>query len=204
MNLTQLSQHILKAIPADLIPTAQDGALIRQYKTFFHKHEESFVKSFYDLVLSDPATQHFIAAQDRSQRENTLRQWYQVTTAGHFDEAYWTWQTLVGIVHVKHQIPNSAFLSMWGWMIKYLQNHLFAELPHAEALALVQCLQKIQTTVSCLVVESFIHTQQEAIERSSGLNKNIMKRFITIEIDQLLKQGRALLQAQHVLQQQVA
>lgn len=200
MDLKQISQRILAEIPQQLIPTDQDGQLIRQYKTFFQKHEDGFIQGFYDLVTSDAATQHFIQPGERSQRENTLKQWYRITTNGHFDEAYWGWQTLVGMVHVKHQIPNTAFLSMWGWMINYLQQQIFNELPLNEALPLVQSLQKIQTTASCLVVESYVFTQQDAIGRASGLNKNLLKRFIDIEIDQIIKQGRALLQAQMLMQ----
>jgi hypothetical protein len=120
---------------------------------------------------------------------------YKITTSGHFDNHYWTWQALVGIVHVKHNIPNSAMLSMWGWIINFLQTRLLEELPAAEALAAIQILQKVQATVCSLIVESFILTQQEAITRASGLKPAIQKRFIYIEIDSMLKQGRATLQA---------
>ena len=127
-------------------------------------------------------------------RENTWRQWYQVTTGGHFDAHYWAWQALIGIVHVKHNIPNPAMLGMWAWMINYIQTRLLEELPPAEALAVIQVFQKLQATVCSLIVESFIMTQQEAISRASGLNKAILGRFIHIEIDTLLSQGRAILQ----------
>ena len=101
----------------------------------------------------------------------------------------------MGIVHVKHNIPNSAVIGMWSWMINFLQERLFAELPQEEALKVSYILQKLQATVCSLIIESFISTQQEAIARSSGLNQTILGRFIQIEINSLLKQGRALLQS---------
>jgi hypothetical protein len=194
MDLTSMTNSILQKIPGMLIPTASDGALVQRYQGFFKKHEDTVIKGFYDLVYNDPATQMFLKPKDRPMRENTLRQWYQVTTAGHFDEHYWAWQALVGIVHVKHNIPNPAMLGMWSWMVSFIQARLLEELPPQEALDVMQVFQKLQATVCSLIVESFIMTQQEAISRASGLNQVILGRFIHIEIDRLLSQGRAILQ----------
>ncbi|MEB4590928.1 protoglobin domain-containing protein [Candidatus Thiothrix sp. Deng01] len=174
-----------------MIPTAEDGALIRRHQSFFKQHTNEILTGFYDVVLSDTATREYISESERAMRENTLRGWYEVSILGQFDEHYWKWQVLVGIVHVKHNIPNAAMLGMWGWMVNFLQQRLLAELPVEEALAVLQVLQKLQTTVCALVVESFILTQQEAIRQASGLRPTIMERFIQIEINSLLKQGRA-------------
>lgn len=194
MDLTSMTNHILQQIPRTLIPTATDGVLIQRYQGFFKKHEESVIRGFYDVVYGDPATQHYLNPQDRPMRENTLRQWYQVTTAGYFDAHYWAWQALVGIVHVKHHIPNAVMLGMWSWMINFLQTRLLQELPSAEALEVMQVFQKLQATVCSLIVESYLMTQQEAISRASGLNQTLLGRFVHIEIDRLLNQGRAILQ----------
>ncbi|EIJ34954.1 protoglobin domain-containing protein [Thiothrix nivea] len=194
MDLTSMTNHILQQVPAILIPTASDGELVRRYQGFFKKHEDTVIRGFYDLVYSDPATRQHLDPKERPMRENTLRQWYQVTTTGHFDEHYWAWQALVGIVHVKHKIPNPAMLGMWSWMINFIQKGLLEELPANEALDVIQVFQKLQATVCSLIVESYIMTQQEAIHRASGLNQAIMGRFIHIEIDRLLGQGRAILQ----------
>ncbi|MDD5391598.1 MAG: protoglobin domain-containing protein [Thiothrix sp.] len=195
MDLSTMTAEILSKIPQAMIPTAADGDLIRRYQKFFKQHEEAVVKGFYDVAFSDASTKGHLNPAERPARENTLREWYKITTSGHFDNHYWTWQALVGIVHVKHNIPNSAMLSMWGWIINFLQTRLLEELPAAEALAAIQILQKVQATVCSLIVESFILTQQEAITRASGLKPAIQKRFIYIEIDSMLKQGRATLQA---------
>lgn len=194
MDLTSMTQHVLRQIPGMLIPTATDGALIQRYQEFFKKHEESVIRGFYDVVYGDPATHQYLNQKDRTLRENTLRQWYQVTTAGNFDEHYWEWQALVGIVHVKHRIPNPVMLAMWSWMINFLQARLLQELPSTEALAVMHVFQKLQASVCSLIVESYLMTQQEAISRASGLNQAILGRFIHIEIDRLLNQGRAILQ----------
>lgn len=194
MDLTSMTNSILQKIPGMLIPTASDGALVQRYQGFFKKHENAVIKGFYDIVYSDPATSTHLNAKERPMRENTLRQWYQVTTAGHFDEHYWSWQALVGIVHVKHKIPNPVMLGMWAWMISFIQARLLEELPANEALDVLHVFQKLQATVCSLIVESYIMTQQEAISRASGLNAAILGRFINIEIDSLLNQGRAILQ----------
>lgn len=204
MDLSSMTQVIMSKIPVAVTPTAADGELISRYKHFFRKHEEAVVKGFYDIVYNDPHTNTNLDPEARPTRENTLLQWYQITTSGHFDEHYWTWQALVGIVHVKHNIPNPSMLGMWSWMMSFLQARLLEELPADEALAVSQVLQKLQATACSLIVESFILTQQEAITRASGLTPAILKRFIHIEIDNLLKQGRAVMQASMQQHAQVA
>lgn len=191
MDLPTITKTLMSRVPAGMIPTAEDGALIRRHQSFFKQHTNEILTGFYDVALSDAATREYISESERAMRESTLRGWYEVSILGQFDEHYWKWQVLVGIVHVKHNIPNAAMLGMWGWMVNFLQQRLLAELPVEEALAVLQVLQKLQTTVCALVVESFILTQQEAIKQASGLRPTIMERFIQIEINNLLKQGRA-------------
>ncbi|TXH71106.1 MAG: Globin domain-containing protein [Thiothrix sp.] len=200
MNLTQMTQAILQRIPQSMIPSAEEGLLINEYRAFFQKHEARLINEFYNLLYKDPSSQLLLGDPKlRSQRERILQQWYQVTTSGNFDVDYWAWQTLVGIVHVKHKIPNASLLSMWSWMLIFLQTHLLDELPATQAHAVIKVLNKLHATVCSLIVESFLMTQQEAITRASGLNERILSRFINVEIDSLLQQGReTLLQAQHL------
>ena len=54
-------------------------------------------------------------------------------------------------------------------------------------------LHKVQATVCSVIIESAKLSQQEAIKRASGLNPAILNRFIEIEINELLKQGRTAL-----------
>ena len=194
MDLTHLTQSILNQIPAALMPTPQEGELIRQYKSFFNKHENELINGFYDLVFQDETTINKLNLSERKQREQTLRQWYQVTTNGCFDNDYWQWQAFIGIVHVKHDIPNPTLISMWGWIISFLQEKLFQELPNDEALKIMRILQKIQVVVTSLVVEGFTKTQRQAISNASGIKDSILKRFIYIEIDNLLLQGLETIQ----------
>lgn len=194
MNLDELTSHILEKIPQIMFPTLEDEQLIRSHRSFFEKHEAELIKGFYDTLYRESATRAKLKLEDRKQRENSLRQWYRVTIGGNFDRDYWNWQTFVGMVHVKHEIPNSAFLSMWGWMITFLSEHIFHELPSDEAQALLSVLQKLQVVVTSLIVESFIITEREAIKRSSGLKEALLARFVYLEIDQLLKQGVEIIQ----------
>ncbi|WP_298608400.1 protoglobin domain-containing protein [uncultured Thiothrix sp.] len=198
MNLTQMTQAILQKMPAARIPSLEEGQLISAQRAFFQKHEASLINEFYNLLYSDSNTRLVLGEPKlRVQREKTLHQWYQVTISGSFDEDYWAWQTLVGIVHVKHKVSNVSLLSMWAWMVDFLQTRLLAELPLEQARPIISVLNKLQATVCSLIVESFLMTQQEAITRASGLNERILGRFINVEIDSLLKQGReSLIQAQ--------
>lgn len=204
MNLSNTTQLILQNIPVFMRPTAEDGAKLRQHKAFFARYEVPAIKGFYDLIYSDAAAHAHITGMTREQRELILQEWYRVTMAAQFDEAYWSWQALMGIIRVKHNVPNSAVLSMWSWIMSFLQERLLAELPHAEAQEIIHILHKLHATVCGLIIESFIFTRQEAITRASGLNERILGRLVNIEIDELVKQGQSLVAEQTQLRMAAA
>lgn len=196
MDLSMMTQVILKKIPEAMIPTLEEGLLIFNHREFFQAQEAALTEGFYNLLYGDIATAPLLGdPQLRLARETTLKEWYQVTISGHFNEEYWAWQTFVGMVHLKHQIPNAAMLSMWAWMVNFLQAQLLMKYSSQDAIAISAVLHKLQATVASLIVESVLLTQQEAITRASGLNERILGRFVQAEIDGLLKQGRTLLQA---------
>ncbi len=190
MNLSNTTKEIFKSIPEAIIPNSQDEELIRQHKTLLASYENELVTGFYDTVYGDNNLKDHLTPAERKMREQTLRQWYQITIAGNFDQYYWNWQVFVGIVHVKHHIPNAAMLSMWGWMMSFFQRNLLNDLDTTEAIKVLGVLQKLQAVVTSLTVESFIMTRREAIYLASGLNDKILCRLIGVEINKLLQEGR--------------
>lgn len=204
MDLSTTTQLILQNIPIFMRPTAEDGQKLRQHSDFFTHYESAVIKGFYDLIYSDTAAHAHITGMSRQQREMILLEWYRVTMSAQFDDAYWNWQALMGIIRVKHNVPNSAVLSMWSWIMSFLQERLLAELPHAEAQAVIHILHKLHATVCGLIIESFIFTRQEALTRASGLNDRILGRLVNIEIDQLVKQGQTLVAEQTQLRMAAA
>ena len=190
MNLSDTTLEIFKSIPEAIVPNAQDAELIREHKALLASYETALVTGFYDTVYGDNNVKNHLTPAERKMREQTLRQWYQITIAGNFDQYYWNWQVFVGIVHVKHNIPNAAMLGMWGWMMSFFQQNLLKDLETQEAIKVLTVLQKLQAVVSSLTVESFMMTRREAIRLASGLNDNILSRLVGVEIDKLLIQGR--------------
>jgi len=177
-------------------PSAAEGEKLRQYQAFFQQHESAIIKGFYDLIYAQADAHVHLSEMPREQREMILQEWYRITMQAQFDEAYWNWQALMGIIRVKHNVPNSAVLSMWSWIISYLQEHLLAELPQQEAQEVIHILHKLHATVCGLIIESFIFARQEAISRASGLNENILNRLVNTEIDALIQQSQALVAEQ--------
>jgi len=204
MNLSALTQEIFKSIPQAIVPDQQDGLLIKKHNHLLMTYESALVTGFYDAVYGDDNLKDSLSAEERKAREQTLRQWYQVSMMGNFDEHYWKWQTFVGIVHVKHKISNAAMLGMWGWMMSFLQERLLQDLETAEAIKVLAVLQKLQAVVSSLTVESFITTQKNAIHMASGLNGAILERLISTEIDQMLIKAREELMGAESSQQMAA
>ena len=204
MSLSAITQEIFQSIPQAIIPDSQDSLLIQKHNKLLMTYEDALVTGFYDAVYGDDNLKDQLSADERKAREQTLCQWYQVSMMGSFDEHYWQWQTFVGVVHVKHKISNAATLSMWGWIMSFLQEKLLQDLEIAEAIKVLAVLQKLQAVVSSLMVESFFATQKEAIYMASGLNDAILGRLISTEIDQMLIKAREELMGSETLQQKAA
>ncbi len=190
MNLSDTTKEIFKSIPEAIIPNSQDEKIIQQHKTLLASYENEIVTGFYDTVYGDENLKDHLTVAERKMREQTLRDWYQVTITGNFDEHYWNWQVFVGVVHVKHRIPNAVMLSMWGWMMSFFQRNLLNDLETEEAIKVLAVLQKLQAVVTSLSVESFMMTRRKAIYLASGLHEKILSRLVNVEINKLLQQGR--------------
>lgn len=188
-----MTKDILTTIPKTLIPTTEDGLILKQYNHLLTQYTPEVVNGFYDIVYGDACTRKFMSAETQPKREAALKQWYENTISGSFDDEYWYWQALIGIVHVKHEIPNPAMLGMWSWLLNYLQQRLVADLSTEEALEVLAVLQKLQGVICSLIVESALITQREAVFHSTGLKGVLLDRFVALEIDQILQNGRALL-----------
>lgn len=88
MNLSATTTEIFKSIPEAIVPNAQDAALIYKHNKLFVSYENALITGFYDTVYGDDNLKDHLTPEERKMREQTMRQWYQVTTAGNFDQLF--------------------------------------------------------------------------------------------------------------------
>jgi hypothetical protein len=190
MNLSDTTTQIFELIPEAIIPNAKDEEVIIKHSALLISYEDDLVTGFLDIAYENNNLTDHLSVKDQKTREQTLRQWYQLTMAGHFDAYYWNWQVLAGIEHVQGDIPNAVMLTMRGWVMSFFQQKLLHDLEQEEAIKVLNVLQKVQSVASSLTVASFVMTRKEAIRLASGLNDAILSRLISIEINKLLQEGK--------------
>lgn len=81
------------------------------------------VRAFYDTVFGHRETAKIFHDGERGMREESLVDWWVRTVEGPFDDDYWAWMTLVGLIHVVRRVSNPSMLAMTS----FVGDHIAAE-----------------------------------------------------------------------------
>jgi hypothetical protein len=188
--LVELTETILHQIPPSSRFGEKDAALVLCHQASLLALESDLVQGFYDTIYAHEPLRAVMQQDDRPAREATLRQWWQRTVTGPFDERYWTWQVLVGLVHVKRGVKNPMMMGMWGWLLPWLRTQLAASVGEAEATRGLGSLQRLATTVQALTSESYLEHYLKVLQRMTGFKPALLDRLVHSEVDQLLAEMR--------------
>ena len=188
MNTTS---QIIAQIPPPARFTDQDAEVLLKYKDVLLGFEKGLVKGFYDTLYAHEATRAIFKDGEREAREKTLIDWYRRTLNGPFDDAYWEWQTFVGLVHIKRQVNNAMVSGMWGWVLNYLSEQILTQYSVREALPLIKALHSLQATVFALIAESFQRNYYLAVDKAAGISEKLLHRLVATEIDGMMEEARS-------------
>jgi hypothetical protein len=189
--LVELTETILHQLPPSSRFGEEDAALVLSHQALLLALEDDLVQGFYDTLYAHAPLRAVMPADDRLAREATLRQWWQRTVTGPFDERYWTWQVLVGLVHVKRGVKNPMMMGMWGFLLTWLRGRLAASLGESEATRLMGGFERLAVTVQALTSESYLEHYLKVLQRTTGFKPALLERLVHSEIDQLLAETRA-------------
>ncbi|MEX8518302.1 MAG: protoglobin domain-containing protein [Leptothrix sp. (in: b-proteobacteria)] len=192
IQLFELTRQILEKIPPAQRFSAQDAALFAAHRDLLCGLEDELVQGFYDTIDSHAPMHAVISHGARSERENTLRHWWQRTTRGEFDDQYWAWQALIGLAHIKSGVKNQMMLVMWNWTTAWLRQRLaHTDTPAGlQAAQLVESFERLALTAQCLTAESYTENYLETVTRITGFKPALLQRMASTEIDRLLAEAR--------------
>ncbi|MGF1642547.1 MAG: protoglobin domain-containing protein [Thiotrichales bacterium] len=185
-----LTAEILDQIPDSVRFNQEDAEVLIRNKAILLTWEDGLVQGFYDHLFQHPTTRLVFNDDERPQREQTLRDWYQRTLSGPFDLRYWQWQTYVGLVHIKRRVNNAMVAGMWGWIQTYLGKRALESFPADEALKLIKAVHALQAVVLALIAESYQRNMFTAVDKAAGLNEILLYRLVSLEIDDMLSAAR--------------
>lgn len=187
LDLQQLTVDIVSQMPPATRFRKEDAKRIQAHKEFLLSLEDKIVAGFYDTLYNHQQTSAIFVEGERPDREQTLRDWWQRTVNGPFDAEYWTWQTLVGLIHIKRQVKNPMMIAMWGWILSNLRTELSTQLSAEEVAQVMDSLERLAATVQSLTAESYLSNYIAALRESTGFNAELLQRMVSTEVDDLLK-----------------
>ena len=189
VDLNQITKNILSAMPSQTLLNEEDIKVLKRNKDFIFSLAGVIVKDFYDVLYSNEKTRAVFKPGEREIREKSLTSWMIKTIEGNFDLAYWSWQTFVGILHVKRKVTNNMMISMMGRVSDIIFTQAILQLPKEEAIALKTAWIKFSSTTLSLIAEAYHIFYMTAVSNVTGMNQKLMNNAVQVEIDNLINEN---------------
>ena len=178
-GFSEEDERVLSEASESLLPFADEIA-VAFYDTLFGF--ETTHKVFRDLD------------QDRKVREGTLRLWFRSLVSGQYDDKFWTWHWLVGLIHIQHHVEHVFVMSMFGRLQTILVEKAMETFEEASAERVIKSLLRVTTCLSALAIEAY-HQEYLAVVKESGMKESVLNRMVSIEVKKKIKEYRNLLGA---------
>lgn len=185
-DLQQITSQIIQQMPPQTRFRPGDIEMIHQYQAQLLGFEDTLVAGFYDTLFSHPPTAVIFSEGERPDREQTLRNWWQRTVTGKFDQDYWVWQALVGLIHVKRQVKNPMMIGMWGWALTNVREGLQEDISPDELAKLMASLERLAATCQALTAESYLEHYLIALREATGFNQRLLDQMVRNGVEELL------------------
>jgi hypothetical protein len=189
VDLNQITKNILSAMPSQTLLNEEDIKVLKRNKDFIFSLAGVIVKDFYDVLYSNEKTRAVFKPGEREIREKSLTSWMIKTIEGNFDLPYWSWQTFVGILHVKRKVTNNMMISMMGRVSDIIFTQAILQLPKDEAIALKTAWIKLSTTTLSLIAEAYHIFYMTAVSNVTGMNQKLLNNAVQVEIDNLINEN---------------
>ncbi|MEX8500192.1 protoglobin domain-containing protein [Leptothrix ochracea] len=191
IKLFELTRKIIEIIPPHQRFSDVDAQRLAEVRDFLRGLEEELVKGFYDTIFNHSPMHAVVSDGARADREKTLRVWWHRTLSGPFDEKYWAWQSLVGMVHIKVGVKNQMMLSMWSWTIAWLKNKIkVSDVKAGHADEILESFERLAMTVQSLTMESYIDSYLQTVIRMTGFKPALLDRMAATEIGRMIAEAR--------------
>ncbi|MCB1237553.1 MAG: hypothetical protein KDM91_20985 [Verrucomicrobiae bacterium] len=174
--------------------TEEDEQILQEASEVLRPCSEEIAQVFYDTLYGFAPTAAIFRDldQDRSVRESTLRQWFESLVSGQYDDRFWTWHWLVGLVHVQHHVEHVFVMSMIGRVQTVLVGKAFEIFEEASAERVIQAFIRVTNCLAALTVEAYHHEYLHAV-RESGMKEPVLNRMVSMEVKKKIEQYRRIL-----------
>ena len=174
--------------------TEEDVSVLRKASESLLPCAGEMATAFYDTLYAFQPTASIFRHldQDRNVREGTLKMWFESLVAGQYDDRFWTWHWLVGLIHVQHQVEHVYVMSMVGRLQSLMVTKAFEIFEEASAERVIQAFLRVTWCLAALTVEAY-HQEYMHVVKESGLKESVLSRMISMEVQRKIQVYRKIL-----------
>ena len=171
-----------------------DKQVLRDASQSLSPFAQEIAAAFYETLFNYKTTAAIFKHlnQDRTVREGTLKVWFESLVAGEYDDRFWTWHWLVGLVHVQHQVEHVFVMSMFGRLQTIVVAKAFEIFEEASAERVIQAFIRVTNCLSALAVEAYHQEYLHAVTQS-GLKEPVLSRMVSLEVQKKIQTYRKIL-----------
>lgn len=190
VSLIKMVAEIKSVMPPQTLFSDKDAQVFKNNQDLLLSIGEKLIQGFYAVVGAHAPTKVIFDGDDMGKRASDLKVWWQRSVTGPFDDAYWVWQAFVGVIHVKRGVKNAMMMSMWGWIMDFVNKELADKTDPQNAYQILQSLGRLSATAQALAADSFLETYLSGILRATGFSKKLLDKMVENEINQLVAEAR--------------
>ena len=179
----ELSKQVLAQLPPEDRLSEEDGRIIQANADRLISLSDDLVQVFYESLYGHPETRAIFREGERPMREETLRDWWERSVRGPFDEDYWAWQAYVGLLHVKRKVKNPMMLGHAALVTRVASSRLTAP----EDQPLREAISRLMATVSGMIAYGYEKVYVEAIGEVTGQEGTLLDRTVEVAVQSIGK-----------------
>ncbi len=168
----------------------KDAATLKESAAQTQPWVDEFVQAFYDTLYSYESTATVFKEGERSDREETLRQWYLTVTSGEIDEEFWKGQWIAGLVHIPRHVVNPFMIGIMSRVQQLFLKKCIQELDPSQAVKVFVAFKRTTDVITGLIAEGYFSSYVTAMERIGGLRRSLVDRMMAIEIKKIIAEFR--------------
>lgn len=166
----------------------EDEELIQRAAENLLPCSQEIADEFHQILLEYQPTAEILQELDKGDdfAREKLKHWIETLLEGKYDEQFWTWHWVIGLVHVQYDLDYVDLMSLQGQLQKVLLKKFFLEFQEESALELSTAFFNLINCLATLAFKSYLLEYNSAIE-ASGIKKSVLKRMISMEVKNKLR-----------------
>ncbi|MCF6311126.1 MAG: protoglobin domain-containing protein [Verrucomicrobiales bacterium] len=166
----------------------EDEELIRNAANSLLPRSKDIAAEFYEKLLEYEPTANILKDLNLGEElvDKHLRQWVESLLKGQYDDSFWAWHWVIGLILVQFNLDRVNLTSLIGQLQKILIKKAFEIFRENSAVQITFALINLTSCLSLIILKSYSHEYDNAIA-ASGLKSSVLNRMISMEVKNKIK-----------------